>query len=73
MHYCVGWCLSQGVKKNSMQMQGTRHMEEQRLLEAQQQLADSAHGVNSALKRNQELQVRCDELSQQCQVERKAK
>lgn len=56
-----------------MQMQGTRHMDEQRLLEARQQLADTEHGVKGALKRNQELQSRCDELSKQCEIERKAK
>jgi uncharacterized protein involved in exopolysaccharide biosynthesis len=65
--------MSQGAKKNNMQMAGTRHLEEQRLLEARQQLADSEHGVKSAHKRNQELQGRCDELSRQCEAERKAK
>lgn len=56
-----------------MQMMGTRHVEEQKLLEARQQLADSEHGVKSAHRRNQELLARCDDLSRQCEVERKTK
>lgn len=65
--------MLQTVKKSAMQAQGTRHIDEQRLLEARQQLADTEHGVKGALKRNQELQSRCDELSRQCEAERKAK
>lgn len=54
-----------------MQVQGNRHSEEQKLLQARQQLADSEHELHSALRRNQELQSRCDELSQHCEAERK--
>jgi uncharacterized protein involved in exopolysaccharide biosynthesis len=71
--YCFATTYAQGVKKSSMQVQGNRHVDEQKLLEARQQLADTEHSVKSALKRNQELQARCDELSRQCEVERKAK
>ena len=56
-----------------MQVQGSRHIDEQKLLQLKQQLADTEHSVKSALKRNQELQARCDELSHQCETERKAK
>jgi hypothetical protein len=43
------------------------------LLEAQQKILDSQHGTQAALKRNQELQTRCDELASRCESERKAR
>lgn len=63
----------QTLKKTATEVEGSRHLDEQKLLEAKQRLADSEHGVKSALKRNEELQSRCDELSSKCESERKAR
>ena len=46
---------------------------QQNLQELQQKLLDSQYSVQAALKRNEELQSRCDELSSHCESERKAK
>lgn len=43
------------------------------LQELQQKLVDSQYAAQAALKRNEELQSRCDELSSHCESERKAK
>ena len=61
------------AKKSAQELSGARHIEEQKLLEAKQKLEDSQHGVDSALKRNAELQKRCDQLTSQCESERKAR
>lgn len=63
----------QGLRKASQDMHGSRHGEEQELLEARQKLVDAKHSIDSAHKRNQELQSRCDQLSSQCESERKAR
>jgi len=58
-------------KKTAQDVSTARLNEEQKLLEAKQKLEDTQHGVKSALKRNVELQKRCDELTSQCESERK--
>ena len=63
----------QALKKTAMEVDGARLNEETKLAEAKQRLADSEHGVKSALKRNEELQSRCDELTSKCETERKAR
>jgi hypothetical protein len=48
-----------------------RHLNEQLLVEAEQKLRLADHSVETAKKRNTELQSRCDELSSQWESERK--
>lgn len=63
----------QTVRKTSQEQSSARHAEEQKLQEAKQNLVDSENSISSALKRNEELQKRCDHLSSQCESERKAR
>lgn len=56
-----------------MQIANQHKQEEQKLLETKQTLAEKENNMKSTMKRNQELQQRCHDLSRQCEIERKMK
>lgn len=60
-------------KKKEFDTRNDRHRESQTILEAKQQVADRNHEVEKVTKRNEELQLRCDELVASCESERKAR
>lgn len=59
------------MKRTGAEESSSKHQNEQLLLEAEQNLKLADHSVDTAKKRNIELQNRCDELSAQWEAERK--
>lgn len=59
------------LKKSASEETSKRHLNEQLLMEAEQKIKLAEHTVEIAKKRNVELQARCDELTAQCESERK--
>lgn len=58
------------LKKSRKDLQEGKHREEEKINELEKVNQDIGHSLQAALKRNQELQSRCNELSKLCEKER---